>query len=37
MKTKKSRIGKVIGRIRQEDWADEESYAAWQEFEQKGR
>ena len=30
-------IGKVLGRIRQEDWADEESYEAWQEYEQKGR
>ena len=30
-------VGKVLGKIRQEDWADEESYSAWQEFEQKGR
>ncbi len=30
-------IGKVLGKIRQENWADEESYAAWREFEQKGR
>ena len=30
-------IGKVLGKIRQEDWADEDSFSAWQEFEQKGR
>ena len=30
-------IGKVLGKVRQEDWADEDGYAAWQEYEQKGR
>ncbi len=30
-------IGKVLGRVTREDWADEEQYAAWQEFETKGR
>ena len=28
-------IGKVIGRVQEEDWADDESISAWQE--QKGR
>lgn len=30
-------IGKVLGKIRPEDWADEDSFTAWQEYEQKGR
>ena len=30
-------IGKVLGKIRQEDWADEESYEAWREYEKEGR
>ena len=30
-------IGKVLGRIRQEDWAGEDDYEAWQEYEKKGR
>ena len=30
-------IGKVLGRVRREDWADEESIAAWQEDGEKGR
>lgn len=29
--------GKVLGKVNKEDWADEEDYAAWQEYEQKGR
>lgn len=29
-------VGKVLGKVGQEDWADDESYAAWQEYEQKG-
>ena len=29
-------IGKVLGKVRQEDWADDDSFAAWQEYEQKG-
>ena len=29
--------GKVLGKVNQEDWADEEDFAAWQEYEQKGR
>ena len=30
-------IGKVLGKVKLEDWADDESFAAWQEYEQKGR
>ncbi len=30
-------IGKVLGKVRKEDWADEDSIAAWQEDGQKGR
>lgn len=30
-------VGKVLGRIGKDDWADEESYQAWQESELKGR
>ena len=30
-------IGKVLGKVTLEDWADEEGFAAWQEYEQKGR
>ena len=29
-------VGKVIGKVRQEDWADDDSFAAWQEYEKKG-
>ena len=29
-------IGKVIGKVKPEDWADDESYKAWREYEQKG-
>jgi phage repressor protein C with HTH and peptisase S24 domain len=29
--------GKVLGKVDKDDWADEESFAAWQEYEQKGR
>jgi transcriptional regulator with XRE-family HTH domain len=29
--------GKVLGKGDKDDWADEESFAAWQEYEQKGR
>ena len=30
-------IGKVLGKVRQEDWADDESFTLWQEYEQRGR
>ena len=30
-------IGKVLGKVKREDWADSESFAAWLEYEQKGR
>jgi SOS-response transcriptional repressor LexA len=30
-------IGKVLGKVRIEDWSDEESYNNWLEFERKGR
>ncbi len=30
-------VGKVLGKVRPEDWTDEESYEAWQEYEQKGK
>lgn len=30
-------IGKVLGKVTMLDWADEESYAAWTEYERKGR
>ena len=30
-------VGKVLGKVRAEDWADEESFTAWQEYEKKGR
>ena len=30
-------IGKVLCKVKQENWADEESFAAWQEYQQKGR
>lgn len=30
-------IGKVLGKVRIEDWADEEDYEDWQEYEKKGR
>ena len=30
-------VGKVIGRVRHEDWADDESIRAWQKREEKGR
>jgi len=30
-------IGKVLGKVRIDDWADEENYNNWQEYEQKGR
>ena len=29
-------IGKVLGKVRQEDWADDESFTTWQEYEKKG-
>ena len=29
-------VGKVIGKVQPEDWTDEESYEAWQEYQQKG-
>ena len=30
-------VGKVLGKVRIENWADEESASAWFEYEQKGR
>lgn len=30
-------IGKVLGKVRVEDWSDEEDYENWMEYEQKGR
>lgn len=30
-------VGKVLGRVREDAWADDESVRAWQEYEQKGR
>ena len=30
-------IGKVLGKVKKEDWADDESYAAWLEYEKEGR
>ena len=30
-------IGRVLGKVRKEDWADEDSYAAWRKSGQKGR
>ena len=30
-------VGRVLGRVREDAWADDESVRAWQEYEQKGR
>ena len=30
-------IGKVLGKVKPEDWADDEGFTAWQEYDQKGR
>ena len=30
-------VGKVLGTVGKDDWADEEGFSVWQEFEQKGR
>ena len=30
-------IGKVLGKVRQEDWADEDSFNAWLDYDKKGR
>ena len=30
-------IGKVLGKVKQEHWADDRSVEAWQEYEQRGR
>ena len=30
-------VGRVLGKVRQEHWADGESVCAWQEYEKKGR
>ena len=30
-------IGKVLGKVREDDWSDEESYRNWQEYERKGK
>ena len=30
-------VGRVLGKVRREAWADPESFSAWQEYRQKGR
>ncbi len=30
-------VGKVLGKVKQEDWSDEESFIDWQEYEKKGK
>ena len=29
--------GKVLGKVNEDAWADEESFTVWQEYEKKGR
>lgn len=30
-------VGKVLGKVKDDDWADDESFHAWKEYEQKGK